>query len=415
MDSQLERIQELFSQVAPRERPGELEIYHRCASSIRVMRQAGKAVGQIHGSEEGIAVRLRRSGGDRATFAACTGCDAEQVRRIIREAMTDEPGPEHHSGSWSTSDGPRQDEDPVDLPDAHRLESWVEAGWDSLLRSASTGARSRPLEAWIEVAAIAEAWVADGGLAATRKRCRGWSVVRTVGLEPARRIAKPIVIAHRRWTKMDPAGWRGLAEDRWLAGQKEAELPSGQISLLFNPETSATLVRALVGALAGIASGPVGPAWDLRDDPLDPDALFGGTFDDAGFATAPRQLADGRRWIERIAGPGHYRRASFRDPPAVRPSCLTVRARKDPPPRSGVLVSSLEIHAMDPDRWILELEGALLDDGRPVARLPAAFVSGSPTEWVERCVASIGPLQESYLGVRTAALVFDGLRVQAGS
>ncbi len=399
MDSQLERIQELFAEVAATARPGELELYHRFASSLRVMRRAGKAVGQVHGSEEGIAARLRVSGGNRAAFAACTGCDAERVRRMIREAITDEPGQDHHPGTWSTGDGSKHDEDPVDLPDVRRLESWIEESWD--------GRGSRPLEAWVEVASIAETWVADGGSSATRKRCRGWSVVRSVG--------KPIVIAHRNWTQMDPTGWRGIAEDRWLAGRRQAELPAGRVSLLFNPETSAALVRALVGALGGSATGPVGPAWDLRDDPLDPNALFGGIFDDAGFTTTTRQLADGRRWIGRLEGPGHFRRASFRDPPTTRSIYLTVRARNDPPPRSGVLVSSLEIHAVDPDRWVLELGGALLEDGRPVAPLPTAFVSGSPMEWVERCVASIGPPRESYLGVRTPALVFDGLRVQTGS
>ncbi len=398
MGSQLERIQELFAEVAVTGRPRELELYHRSASSVRVTRRAGKAVGLVRGSEEGIAVRLRGSGDNRAAFIASTSCDADGVRRMIREAMTDEPGPDHHPGTWSVGDGTRHDEDPVDLPDARQLESWIEEAWDGL---------SGPLEAWIEVASVAEAWVAEGGLAATRKRCRGWSVVRT--------RSRPIVIAHRNWTQMDPLGWRGIAEDRWLAGQGQAELPADRISLLFNPESSAALVRALVGALAGVATGPVGPAWDLRDDPLDSGALFGGNFDDAGFPTASRRLADGRQWIGRIEGPGHYRRASFRDPPAVRPTYLTVRARKDPPPRSAVLVSSLEIHAVDADHWILELEGALLEDGRPVAPLPPAFVSGSPMEWVERCVASIGPVRESYLGVRTAALLFDGLRIQAGN
>jgi hypothetical protein len=90
---------------------------------------------------------------------------------------------------------------------------------------------------------------------------------------------------------------------------------------------------------------------------------------------------------------------------------LVVCAPAATPPGRGVLVSGMTLHALDPERWILEIDGAELRDGQPGARLRGATLHVSPVELVERCVAAVGPERDSHLGVRTRALLFDGLEL----
>jgi hypothetical protein len=176
------------------------------------------------------------------------------------------------------------------------------------------------------------------------------------------------------------------------------------------------LVLALVKALhihEPERGFPVGPAWRVVDDPGHTMALFGGSFDDAGFATGRTPLADGQRAVGRIAGKGHFRRPSFRDRPIPMPSHLTVLAEGNgPPPTRGVLVTALTLHPLQPDHWMLEIDGAHLEDGRPGPVLRSAIVAVSPMELVRRCAAAVGPARLSHLGVETPALVFDNLTLR---
>ena len=77
-----------------------------------------------------------------------------------------------------------------------------------------------------------------------------------------------------------------------------------------------------------------------------------------------------------------------------------------------MLATALSVHPVEPRRWILRVEGALLDQGRPGAVLRPSFVSISPEELARRCVATVGPTRLSHLGVETPALVFDNLSLR---
>jgi hypothetical protein len=156
----------------------------------------------------------------------------------------------------------------------------------------------------------------------------------------------------------------------------------------------------------------VGPAWKVVDDPGHPQALYGGSFDDAGFATVRKQLADGHRACGRIDAPGHYRRPSFRDRPTPMPSHLVVASTPREVLSEGVVATALTVHPVEPDRWLLGIEGALLKEGRPGARLRPSFASVAPGDLVRRCVSTVGPPRLTHLGVETPALVFDNLSLR---
>ena len=90
---------------------------------------------------------------------------------------------------------------------------------------------------------------------------------------------------------------------------------------------------------------------------------------------------------------------------APRPSgarlCLT---------RSGSMVGSVRGGCVESDVYARALH--VLDDGQPALRVRGGFIATSPIELAQRCVASVGPARPSYLGVRTSALLFDGLSLR---
>jgi hypothetical protein len=182
--------------------------------------------------------------------------------------------------------------------------------------------------------------------------------------------------------------------------------------VIFNPECAALLVHALVrqqtpGRDAG--EPDVGPAWRVLDAPGDPDALFGGSFDDAGFSTRSLVLGDGQRRRGIIEGPGHYRRASFRDAPVALPAHLIVSRGADAPPARCLVATSLALHTLGPDRWLLQIEGGFLEAGSTGPPLATSHIPVSPTDLLRRCTAAIGPSRQSHLGVSTPSLLFDSL------
>jgi hypothetical protein len=222
-------------------------------------------------------------------------------------------------------------------------------------------------------------------------------------------------VAHRRWPELPCGAWRAVLEDRRLPVRPPEAPPTRKIPVLFNPECSALLVQALVRSLHADENGrgaAVGAAWIVTDDPTGDGALFGGRFDDAGFPTRPTILSDGRRCQGVIEGQGHLRRPSFRDRPVALPSQLVVASGETGPPDSCLLATALGLHVTEPDRWVLRIVGALLNDGHPGPVLRACFASVSPMDLVRRCVAAVGPARSSHLGVSTPGLVFDDLSLQ---
>jgi hypothetical protein len=147
----------------------------------------------------------------------------------------------------------------------------------------------------------------------------------------------------------------------------------------------------------------------VSDDPERRGALFGGSFDDAGFLTERRPLA-GFPESRRADGPGWFRRPSYREEPRASPSCLFVEPPAAEPPRDGVLVTTLRVHPLGRE-WAIAIEGCLLDEGVPVATLRPGIVRADPADLVRGCAGGVGPVRESYRGVATPALRFDDCRL----
>jgi len=391
-----------------------VELYHRAALTLRVGSGSdGKSVTTRRGEDEGLAMRATTREGNELAFAASTGSELPSFRWVIERGRSSESDGSCEAG-WPTDrtelllDG----EGEAGLPSADELSSWLSQARAVL----ETGpARPQHLESWVEVAHTVESWVADGGLRASRTRTRGWALYRTREPWAGDRASKRVLVAHRHWSQLPTDGWRSVLDDRRLPERPPEPPPTGKVPVLFNPECSALLVQALVRSLHSDESARravVGAAWNVTNDPTGDGALFGGTFDDAGFPTKRTLLSDGRRCLGAVEGRGNYRRPSFRDRPVALPSQLVIPPGDSGPPDSCVLATALGLQVTEPDRWVLRIDGALLTDGHPGPVLRACFASVSPVDLVRRCVAAVGPARPSHLGVETPGLVFDNLVLQ---
>jgi hypothetical protein len=150
----------------------------------------------------------------------------------------------------------------------------------------------------------------------------------------------------------------------------------------------------------------------VADEPLAPDALFGGSFDDAGFPTRRRVLADGARGIGTVDGPGCLRRPSYRDPPRAQPFHPVLEDGPEDPGGDGLLVSELAVHPLPDGRWILECDGILRRGAEWGPAVRGGLISTNPALLARCCVARVGPARSSHRGVRTPALLFEGLQVR---
>jgi hypothetical protein len=391
-----------------------VELYHRAALTLRVgTGRDGKSVTTQRGEDEGLAMRAATREGNELAFAASTGSELPSFRWVLERGRSSESSVPPQAGWPTDRTEPLLDrEGETGLPSVDELSGWLSRAREVL----ETGpGRPQHLESWIEVAHTVESWVADGGLRASRTRTRGWALYRTREPWAGDRASKRVLVAHRRWSELPPDAWRSVLEDRRLPERAPEAPPTRKVPVLFNPECSALLVQALVRSLHSDESGrgaEVGAAWNVTDDPAGDGALFGGTFDDAGFPTRRTLLSDGRRWCGAIEGRGNYRRPSFRDRPVALPSQLVVSSGVTRPPDSCVLATALGLHVTEPDRWVLRIDGALLTDGHPGPVLRPCFASVSPVELIRRCMAAVGPARPSYLGVETPGLVFDDLLLQ---
>jgi hypothetical protein len=233
--------------------------------------------------------------------------------------------------------------------------------------------------------------------------------------EDAGQSSRPIFVASRAWRNLDPAAWSHLAATRRLPDSAHAGEVRHPIPVLFTPEASATVVSALARSLhitGGHAGAPVGPAWQVTDDPRAADSLFGGRFDDAGFETRRRTLADGIRIAEPLAGPGSFRRPSFRDPPRPLPSHLVLQPGGELTWDRGLVVSELAIHPFPAGDWVLECDGTLAGKEFERLRVRGGLVRITPSALVQRCAARIGEARPSHRGIVTPALLFDDLPVR---
>ncbi len=156
------------------------ELYHRAALSLRLgMREGETILTRRVGVDEGLALRTLSDDGHEISFAASSGSGKESLRWAL-ERSRDSRGrmalenPWARNGNRLTSD--REPE--LRLPSADELSNWLAQARDELAGTANRrGAAPEPLEAWVEVAATAESWVADGGWRALRTRARGWGML----------------------------------------------------------------------------------------------------------------------------------------------------------------------------------------------------------------------------------------------
>jgi hypothetical protein len=379
----LEQTEELFRRLAPGF-DGRMEIYRRVAVRVRVASPGAPRAIEAHvGREEGTAVRVETAGGGRG-FGACAGGGQAACASALALALDGVVGPESDEPPWAGGGlGAYLDIDEgLALPPMREMRDWLER---------SLGETGRAASAWIEAATTVETIVADGGLRAERRRQRIWAVHRWLG--PVREVSR--TVAARRLADLDrmdrpDASCVGPAPDR----------ASEFVTVAFSPEAAAGLTAALVRVLHR-PDGPrsvVGPGWRVRDDPGRPDALFGGTFDDAGFPTFRNQLADGRDTVGEIGWAGVLRRGSYREPPEPMATSLVVEPPRIDAPRGTIWADDARIHPLSATVWLLEID--------PGPR----FLRVDPRDLVGQCVGGIGEPVQSARGVTTPALLFDGLR-----
>lgn len=400
----LERLAAFSRDGVPDERVERSELYHRMAEAVRVARTGPEAeTSERVGSEEGMAIRLWLAGETGYRFAATTGSGRAQVDQLVRRAL-DAPGPVSTTAETRPpTDRPLLDHDEVPpLPSPGELTSRLEDGLAIFRDSRRTGEATEPDQAWVEVASTVETWAADGRPVASRTRRRGWALLRPAPPTGASDSPRPSLVASRSWERLALDRWSEARGRSVTAEEVSPAATNRRIPLLFDTEASATLVLALVRSVhtgAGATGSGVGPGWRVLNAPDATNALFGGSFDDAGVGTARTVLADGRRLVGRIDGDGQLRRPSFRDLPRPLPSHLIV----DPPERveapDALRVGAISIDPLPTGEWVLDLGGA--------------FVTTAPEEMLRCCVAGVGAERSSHRGVVTPALLFEGLDVRA--
>ncbi len=89
---------------------------------------------------------------------------------------------------------------------------------------------------------------------------------------------------------------------------------------------------------------------------------------------------------------------------------LIVEEGNDPMPSRAFRADGLRVHRLEPDRWVLDMEGAWVERGRPATTLERLRLVVRPTDLVARCSRSVGPAALYANGVATPTLVFERIR-----
>jgi hypothetical protein len=389
-----------------------VECFHRGSDTMRVTRRAGQREHEVcRGRDDGTAIRLRRTGERAVRFAALTGAPQVVAEELASLALETTSLPGAISDRWVDEASPVLDEEQeAAAPSVDALAGWLDAAIDGFVADRAVGDGPVWEQAWIEVATTVEHWAVDGRAVAARSRRRGWAVLRRAAFGE-RGGQRPLIAAARRWDAIDPAGWVRLDTQRAIPRPFSDAVRGGRddTTVVFRPEPAAMLVSSLVRGFTahGVPSGtPVGAGFVVWDDPSVAGALFGGRCDDSGFPVRRKLLADGRTTRERIEGPGHDRRPSFRDPPLAGPSHLVVEAPRADPPPDAFHVHRLSIQPLATDRWVLDVAGSASGAG-----IRQAAIVVDPVRLVRGCVAGFGESASSHRGVTTPALAFEGLTI----
>jgi hypothetical protein len=399
-----ERLRDASLRLLARRQFAHVELYHRLSHTIRIVHALDDGTEDISrrsGIDEGTALRLW-SESEGVRFAAVSGsvrgAIEDAAKRAQRGPVSDSPddlcaGPERAG-----------DHDDVPIPDERTLATWLATARDRVGRAVE--------RMWVEAAETLETWIVDGEVRASRSRARGWAGLELGATE--RGSGGPLILASRAWNRLDSADWGRLLEWRLAPDSElqEADRRAETQLVLFSPECSATLVSTLVRASAPIDSEiAVGPGFCVMDAPDEPLALFGGVFDDLGFATSRQVVADGRAFCAQPVR-GTYRRPSFRDTPVALPAHLVVAPPDTAPPEARWSIHRLSIHALAADRWVLDVDATLWAGGEARCSLSGAHVTTGPRELLAGCIGGVGLPVPSHRGVRTPALLFEGLAVK---
>jgi hypothetical protein len=329
----IDRARSLWRHASGKARTAHVELYVKTSSRLRVSRRFHAAdVGLQHVNETGHALRILPRGSDRAGFAASSGLSVSAIGWTLGAAANiDSQRPALVPRGADVA----EERFDLDAPDVIPADDDLRA---ALLR--------RPFLRSLEAGTTLEALVGAGGWIAVRRRHRFWGVV---GIPRVRLVAQ-----------------RGFEFwERCLDAPIETApaAPIGEPLRTFELASSAAapVVNALVDVFHGRTANQsleVGPGWEVADDPTRPDGLSGGSFDDSGFPTERRALAQGGVWVGRLDGPGTFWRASFRNPPVESASNL-VLASGDLASAVGtnrIQATHARVIRMAPGLWVLELE-----------------------------------------------------------
>ena len=340
-----------------------VEIYVKRATRRRMSRERDRST-VSDSIETGCAMRWVDRGASGPLHAAIVGTSEAELGRAVRGATVD-----RHADARTLADerlevpGERFDLDPMsEEPDVARL---------------SEATRGAPWVDWVELGVTVEVLVGSEAWIAVRTRARSSALV-SAG---SRLLA-----------------CRGLDILSHLAEPQVVEEPSGR-SLVLAPSAAAAVVARLVPFVHGpapVLGRAVGTAWKVSDEPRDGRGLAGGEFDDVGFPTQSRALAQDGRIVAGIDGPGCYWRRSFRDPPRPLPSTLVVGGADPSRTTPDGMIRDCRVLPLGWRTWVLELPGTRL---RHVRTDPESLLRG--------CTGAVGVAEMTAEGVMTPGLIFE--------
>lgn len=405
VDAQWERAGLCWERAARECEGGErVEVYLRSSRRVRVRLPRIGPAAEEHGLDEGLAVRIHRPASREIGFAASSGIGPAIAAWAGRSALgAARPGGQV---AWIENPTVRRDVRPVSREgsEPRALAAWLHGVVD---RADTTPSE----EPWIERSDTIEA-VRNGAGGWIRARRRVWGI----GLTPAVLVdgAEPIPRA------VAGSEVSALPTDPWSAARhpgghgRPLALEPTEWEVVFDGDSLAALIPALVEALStgpGEISMPVGRGWVVSDDPLHPASLVGGEWDDAGFPSSRRLLADGGRLVDRLDGPGCLRRGSFRDPPEPSPSFLVVEPPPVPMPRLALRVLALRVLVLS-GTWVLDIDGLALREGQSVGAFRGERIRTTPEALVACCAGGIGTALPRAGCVLSPAVCFERLRVE---
>ena len=390
IDALVDRARTLRRDALDRESRARVELFIKLSGRTRVTRTPqGGGVTLDHAHESGLALRVMSAGRDCSGFAATSGLSTEALRWALDVANSYEAhAPCSGPGPMDVIPSERWDCDPdADLPSRGALAERLVA---------------HPEFEWLEAGTTLEVLVGAEGWLTGRRRHRVWA------LESG---SSPRLVAQRGFDALD-----ALFDGAGRGSSDRAHPTANDLGVLgLTPDAASPVVTALVDRFHVAGKEPFtesGPGWTVADEPERPDALSGGSFDDVGFQSSTRVMAEGGSWRGEIGGPGSFWRTSFRQPPMEHTSNLVVPAGDATafPDRSAV-ARRCRVLKMSSELWVLELE---LESGGGVEAPRRHWVRVNPRELLDACTARLGGATVTSGGPIVPGLLLEGLTAASG-